>query len=90
MNTDAFTAEAKAAGFTEFYERDLTEALGPEPHTHDFDARLLVTGGSITLTIDGQATIYAAGDSCEVLRGTVHAEQVGPEGVKLFVAKRTA
>jgi quercetin dioxygenase-like cupin family protein len=49
-----------------------------------------VTGGSITLTIGGQVTTYAAGDSCEVLRGTVHAEQVGPEGVKLFVAKRTA
>lgn len=88
MNTDTFTAEAKAAGFTEVYTRDLTEATGPEPHTHDFDARLLVTGGSITLTIDGQAITYTAGGMCEVPRGTVHAEKVGPDGVQLCVAKR--
>ncbi len=88
MDTQAFAAAAKAAGCTEVYERDLTEATGPEPHTHDFDARLLVTGGSITLTIDGQATTYTAGDMCEVPRGTVHAEKVGPEGVQLCVAKR--
>ena len=88
MNTDAFTAAAKADGFSEIYTRDLTEAIGPEPHTHDFDARLLVTGGSITLTIDGQATTYTAGGMCEVPRGTVHAEKVGPDGVQLCVAKR--
>jgi quercetin dioxygenase-like cupin family protein len=88
MNTDTATAEEKAAGFTEVYTRDLTEATGPEPHTHDFDARLLVTGGSITLTIDGQAITYTAGGMCEVPRGTVHAEKVGPDGVQLCVAKR--
>jgi mannose-6-phosphate isomerase-like protein (cupin superfamily) len=88
VNTEAFTTAAKAAGYTEFYERDLTDALGPEPHTHDFDARLLVTGGSIALTIDSQTTTYRAGDQCEVPRGTVHAEKVGPDGVKLMVAKR--
>lgn len=88
MDMQTFTAAAKAAGFNDVYTRDLTEATGPEPHTHDFDARLLVTGGSITLTIDGQATTYTAGDMCEVPRGTVHAEKVGPEGVQLCVAKR--
>ena len=90
MNTDAFTADARAAGYTEFYERDLNQALGPEPHTHDFDARLLVTGGSITLTMNGTTTTFQAGDTCEVPQGTVHAETVGPDGVKLLVAKRQA
>jgi quercetin dioxygenase-like cupin family protein len=89
MDTPTFTADAKAAGYTDISERDLSTATGPEPHTHDFDARLLVTGGSITLTIDGQSTTYTAGDQCEVPRGTIHAEKVGPDGVKLTVAKRT-
>lgn len=88
MNTETFTAEAKAAGFNDIYERDLTVATGPEPHTHDFDARLMVTGGSITLTIDDKATTYTTGDTCEVPRGTMHAEKVGPKGVQLLVAKR--
>ncbi len=88
MNTETFTAEAKAAGFNEIYERDLTVATGPEPHAHDFDARLMVTGGSITLTIDGKPATYTAGEVCEVPRGTMHAEKVGPDGVQLLVAKR--
>lgn len=88
MDAQAFTTEAKAAGFTDQYERDLTTATGPEPHTHDFDARLMVLGGSISLTIGGETTTYTAGNTCEVPRGTVHAEQVGPDGVRLLVAKR--
>ena len=61
----------------------------PTRSAHDFDARLLVTGGSIILTIDGQSTTYTAGDQCEVQNGTVHAEKVGPGGVQLVVAKRS-
>ena len=89
MDAQTFTADAKAAGFTDISERDLSTATGPEPHTHDFDARLLVTGGSITLTIAGQSTTYTAGDQCEVQNGMVHTEKVGPDGVQLVVAKRS-
>lgn len=89
MDAQIFTADAKAAGFTDISERYLSTATGPEPHTHDFDARLLVTGGSITLTIDGQSTTYTAGDHCEVPNGTIHTEKVGPDGVQLVVAKRS-
>lgn len=89
MNPETFAAAARAAGYTDQYERELATAQSPDPHTHDFDARLMVLDGSITLTIAGQATTYTAGDTCEVPRGTVHAEEVGPSGVKLFVAKRT-
>ncbi len=52
-----------------------------EPHAHDFDARIMVLGGEITLTIDGKPTTYRTGDHCEVPAGTMHAENVGPEGV---------
>ena len=52
-----------------------------DPHAHDFDVRLMVLGGEITLTIGGRPTTYRAGDDCEVPAGTIHAETVGPEGV---------
>ena len=89
MDTQTFAAAAKADGYSDQYERELVKAQSPDPHAHDFDARLMVLDGSITLTIDGQPTTYTAGHTCEVPRGTVHAEEVGPKGVKLFVAKRT-
>ena len=88
MNTEAFTADAKAAGYTEFFEREYAAAPADGEHTHDFDARVMVTGGAITLTIEGERKVYRPGDWCEVLAGTLHAEEVGPEGVTLYVAKR--
>lgn len=88
MNTEAFTADAKAAGYTEFVEREYAAAPADGEHTHDFDARVMVTGGQITLTIEGDRKVYQPGDWCEVLAGTVHEEEVGAGGVTLYVAKR--
>ena len=88
MNTETFTAEAKAAGYAEFYEREFNAAPMDGEHTHDFDARVMVTAGAITLTIEGERKVYQPGDWCEVLAGTVHEEEVGTGGVTLYVAKR--
>ena len=52
-----------------------------DPHAHDFDVRLMVLGGEITLTIGGRPTTYRTGEDCEGPAGTMHAETVGPEGV---------
>jgi quercetin dioxygenase-like cupin family protein len=56
-------------------------------HYHDFDARLFVLGGEITLTRDNKPQTSRAGDDCEVPAGCVHAEQVGPEGVAYIAGK---
>jgi quercetin dioxygenase-like cupin family protein len=88
MDAATFTAQAKADGFTDIAERSLTVATGPEPHTHDFDARLFLTEGAFMLTVDGEKRTYAPGDWCEVPAGTVHAEEVGPHGASFIVAKR--
>ena len=50
-------------------------------HAHEFDARIMVLGGEITLIRDGKPETFRAGDHCEVPAGCLHAEQVGPEGV---------
>jgi len=88
VEIEAFRADAEAAGYTDFYRRDLKTAGDEGPHTHDFDARVMVTGGSIKLTIAGTCKTYSPGDWCEVPAGTVHAEELGPDGVQLLVAKR--
>lgn len=88
MNAETFTADAKAAGYNKFSEREYSAAPADGEHSHDFDARVMVTGGAITLTIEGDRKLYQPGDWCEVLSGTVHQEEVGPEGVTLLVAKR--
>ena len=46
-----------------------------ELHAHDFDARIMVLGGEITLTRDDKAETFRAGDHCELLGGvSAHCE----------------
>jgi quercetin dioxygenase-like cupin family protein len=57
-------------------------------HCHDFDARLYVLGGEITITRDNAAETFRAGQCCEVLAGCMHTEEVGPEGVAFVSGRR--
>ena len=52
-------------------------------HTHDYDKVLFVVRGSITWWLpDTHETIETrAGDRIDLPRSTVHAAQVGPDGV---------
>jgi quercetin dioxygenase-like cupin family protein len=59
-------------------------------HSHDWEARVMVIGGEITLTREGKAETFHAGDSCSVAAGEVHAEQVGPQGVAFIAGRRAA
>jgi quercetin dioxygenase-like cupin family protein len=59
-------------------------------HAHDWDARVMVIGGEITL-IRGEGTeTFRAGDSCAVAAGKVHAEHVGPQGAAYVAGRRNA
>src|SRR6201995_5993016 len=57
-------------------------------HCHDFDARLFVLGGEITITRDNNPETFRAGQCCEVPAGCLHTEQVGPEGVAYLSGRR--
>jgi quercetin dioxygenase-like cupin family protein len=66
----------------------LTPNTNAPNHCHDFDARLFVLGGEITITRDNAAETFRAGQCCEVPAGSMHAEQVGPEGVAYISGRR--
>lgn len=53
------------------------------PHVHDYDKVIVVVRGSITWNLPetNQTIETHAGDRIELPRGTVHAAQVGPQGV---------
>ena len=54
--------------------------MNPE-HAHDWDARVMVVGGEISLTRAGKAKTFRAGDSYVVSAGEMQAEHVGLQGV---------
>ena len=58
-------------------------------HAHDFDVRIMVLGGEITLISDGVSRTFGAGECCEIPDGCMHATKTGPEGVAYLVGKAT-
>ena len=89
MNQREFEADLRRQGYQVFYGGLQPGMVNPD-HAHDWDARVMVIGGEITLTRDGKAETFRVGDSCAVAAGEVHAEHVGPQGVAYIAGRRTA
>jgi quercetin dioxygenase-like cupin family protein len=48
----------------------------------------LVLEGDITLTVQGEARTYRAGDEFSMKAGCAHVEDIGAQGVKYLVGRR--
>lgn len=88
MDRIAFEDELRRDGY-QIVNGGLKPDVNNPDHAHDFDVRVMVLGGAITITRDGAAETYHAGDTCGFPAGTIHAEHVGPEGVAYLVGRRT-
>jgi quercetin dioxygenase-like cupin family protein len=89
MNQSDFEADLRREGYQVFYGGLKAGEVNPD-HTHDWDARVMVIGGEITVARAGKAEKFQAGDSCAVAAGEVHAEHVGPQGVAYIAGRRAA
>jgi len=88
MTHDEFAARLDGDGFS--LPRPMTYEPNQKPpmHAHEFDARLLVTGGELTMALDDGAVVLGPGAECEVPAGTLHSEQGGPSGATAVLATR--
>ncbi len=88
MTHDEFAAWVDADGFS--VPRPMTYEPNQKPpmHAHDFDARLLVTSGELTMALDDGAVVLRPGDECDVPKGTLHSEQGGPSGATSVLSTR--
>ena len=89
MNQAEFEADLRREGYEVFYG-GLKAGLHNPEHGHDWDARVLVIGGEITITRGGKAETFRVGDSCAVPANYPHSEQVGPQGVAYVSGRRNA
>ena len=87
MDRLEFEAEARREGYRVVYGSLKPNMVAPN-HCHDFDAKIFVLGGEITITRDNKPESFRAGDRCEVPAGCMHAEHVGPEGVAYISGRR--
>ena len=86
LTREAFESDLRREGFDVVHGGHKPGHVG-DPHAHDFDARIMVLSGELTLIRDGKPETFRAGDHCEVPAGCMHAEQVGPEGVAYIAGK---
>ena len=89
MTRAAFEAELLREGY-ELREGEIKPNVHREAHAHEFDARVLVLDGSITLVFGSERITYRPGDSCKVPAGTLHEEHTEADGVRYVSGRRSA
>jgi quercetin dioxygenase-like cupin family protein len=87
MTRTEFEAACRREGY-EIGEGEIQAHTRREPHTHDFDARLFIVEGSLTLVRGQDRSTYGPGESCAVPAGTMHAEHTEADGARLVYGRR--
>ena len=88
MDAKAFEAGLTADGYQRIETKELPRGYQAAAHAHDFDVRALVLTGEITLTWNGAARSFAAGEVFTMDAGCAHTEAVGPDGVRYLAGRR--
>jgi quercetin dioxygenase-like cupin family protein len=89
MNRAEFQVDLRREGY-EAREGGMEPNIHRRAHTHDFDARVMVLEGSITLIFGEERCVYGPGDSCAVPAGTMHEERTEADGVRYLSGRRAA
>jgi uncharacterized cupin superfamily protein len=89
MNRAEFEADLRREGY-KVRDGEIAPNVHRDAHAHDFDARVLVLEGSITLVFGADRCFYGPGDSCNVPAGTLHEEHTEAEGVRYLAGRRPA
>lgn len=87
MTRAEFEKELVRDGY-EIREGEIQPNVHREAHAHEFDARVMVLDGSITLVFGKDRVTYGPGDSCSVPAGTMHEEHTDGAGVRYVSGRR--
>ena len=88
MNQADFESEVREQGYKEIVDRGMQAGEFNPEHAHEFDARLLVLEGEMTIVCDGEEHTYRAGDGFAMTAGRRHSERSGPQGVRYLAGRR--
>jgi mannose-6-phosphate isomerase-like protein (cupin superfamily) len=89
MNRTEFEADVRGEGY-QIQEGEIKPNEHRPAHSHEFDARLFVLDGHLTLVFDGERMSFGPGMTCTLPAGTVHEEHTGADGVRYIAARRFA
>jgi quercetin dioxygenase-like cupin family protein len=87
MDRTMFESELQRDGYQVVQNTMQPNAINPE-HAHDFDARLMVVAGEMTIVVGDQCNTYQVGDTFSMTHGCRHAEHAGPNGATYVAGRR--
>ena len=87
MTQAEFEAVLRRDGY-EIVNRDMAPNSVNAGHVHDFNARVMVVAGTMTVERDGARRAYQSGESFEMPHGCRHAEIAGPDGATYIAGRR--
>lgn len=88
MNSTEFQERLRGEGYA-VEESAIAPNTSRAAHAHPFDVAALVLSGAITLTCGDDKRTYRPGDRFTMAAGTMHAEDVGADGVRYLVGRRS-
>jgi quercetin dioxygenase-like cupin family protein len=88
MNRAEFEADARREGY-EIREGEIKSNTHRESHVHDWDARLFVLDGHLTLVRGSGHETFGPGETCSLAANTPHEEHTEADGVRYLAARRS-
>jgi uncharacterized cupin superfamily protein len=88
MNRAEFEADVRREGY-DIREGNIAPNVHREAHIHEWDARLFVLDGHLTLVRGGGRETFGPGEACGLTAGTLHEEHTEADGVTYLAARRT-
>ena len=88
MDRTTFENALREQGYGEVVDRRMEPGAVNPTHAHEFDARMLVLEGAMTIAAEGGEHSYRAGDVFEMPAGRRHSEAAGPEGARYLAGRR--
>lgn len=88
MDFDTLEDQLHAEGFVHTYVWQDGPHAHYSDHTHATETAHVILEGEMTLSMDGHAMTYRAGDRVDVPAGAVHSALMGPTGCRYLVGER--
>lgn len=88
ITADEFEDQLRRDGYLEIKHRFLERGVDTQPHCHDFDTRLMVQEGELTLLCGDSRRAYRPGDILEIAAGVEHCERYAGGPVRLIAGLR--
>ena len=88
MDRTTFENGLREQGYGEVVDRRMQPGAVNPTHAHEFDARLLVLEGAMTIAAEGGERTYQAGEIFEMPAGRQHSEIAGPDGARYIAGRR--